>query len=217
MISNKVEDAFFIVKKVPCLAEVTKNNHIFSNYAIVNIADNKVLSAVSDDFKLISNEAFLKNVKSISGCTPSWYYTDNRNFYFYAPHKKINSDISIWLEIINSYDGHISKQVNYMLEIEKLYLFTDWKAMARVEDGEIGWNGAMDWEKIIKRWEVSKYKTIESPPFVPHKYLQHLRFSVTDTHLDTIKCYLPLIYDWHLKSFLEARKFSIKLFNHLLT
>ena len=216
MLNSDVDSALFTVKKVSCFAQVSKNYNVFSNYATFDTKSGKIISSVSDNFNLITNEQLLQNVKSISGSYPTWYYSDGKNYYFYAPHKKISEDVEVWLEIINTYDGHIARQVNFMIAINGLYLFIDIPAMIDCDNDNIQWSCTPTFiEKFIKTLEELKCSSLYETKGVPQKYRALIRETYT-TEFDRLKSYLPTIVNWSASSFLEARKYSIKIFNHTI-
>ena len=217
MIFNEIDSALFTVRKVPCYAHISKTTQLFSNYATVNIADGKVISAVSDDFQCIINEAILSRIKHVSGAVASWYFTDHKNYYFYAKHNTLENGIEVWLEIVNTYDGHIARQCNFVFKIDGKFLFTNWGALSYIEDAErIRWSNLVDLDDLFKR--LASGSKLNKPIIsnVPTKYIPLYGSNVTTQYnvLDNLKAYLPIINAWYPLSFLEARRYSHKIFNH---
>lgn len=221
MITKDLSGTLYSTKIVPLHAILSKNQHTFAGYGFLNIPRDTILSVSLNKPDIISNEKLLGQVLNTAGFKPEWCYYDDVNFYYYIPTPRtlLWDSVQIYLEVINSYNGHTRRQVNWVLKIGEHYFFTDWKAM----DWE---NGELKWLVKLSNVNYMNYYFSERSHYmggiayaIPNKFNTLIpeleKFALAETKLDYVKLYLPLINKWMQTSFLEAHKFSVKLFNKI--
>ena len=218
---KEINDTFFRVKKVSCFADVSKNNKIFSNYAIVNLDDNKIVSSVSDSFSLITNETLLDKIKSFTGLSAQFVYTDGKTFHYLTELYEPTENLLYGYEIINSYDGHTLRQCNIVYYHRKTdaFIFTDASHIIDIETSP-KWthiNAPKDiWKKLSSKEKKLQLIFPADSPLIPAKYTSYTPTTVIipANQAMAVLAFCPLLAIWRESNFLNARKFSIKLFNH---
>lgn len=221
MISSDLKLAFFKVGLYDTFTIVNKNK-VPAGYSIVDCTIPEVLSVYQTKPDFISNEDVIKQVREISGLAVEWFFYDKSTFIFYLPQIPFTHNkyiIQPYLEVVNSYDGHHQRQVNWTFRINGQYLFTDHKVMDW-ENGKLKYITYMDISKYITyklftSFEITSKRILNAN--VPNKLKDlipgnHLGF---ESNIELVESHLPLINKWTSSSFLQARNYSIKLYNNL--
>jgi len=206
-----LQNTFFHVKLAEAFVTLRKGEYLFTgNYAVVNIDKPEVITPnVPSSFNLIPNETFVKNIKRELSASPKYCFTDFKNYYYYFDFKKLDNNCSIWLEGINNFNTHITRQINLIFKINNIYLYTDISAVSDVNNC-LGYMWALipdiEWLNLINNLlkTTVKVSDITITVYKPSKIFQDSSYILGDL--------LTIMNRWSNHSFLQARKAMIDLF-----
>jgi len=207
MITQEIESTFYKVKVAHVYAHLNKQQY-FAGYSLV-IKDQAV--GFWEEFPIVyDNETIVNDIAKIYGLKPEFAFNSKLFTIFYCPSQPFDINgtrIQPYLEVINSFNGHVSNKNCIAFKIGQSMFYTDLVCSNMVM--------LIDETNWISKLFSTNYNDNRFRFTYPAK-LKYLlpTWSATD-NLSQIKEFLPLINEWSKTSFMEARKLSIKLFNHL--
>jgi len=203
------------IRVEPSFAWWDSKTKIPTGYAVLDENKHTTISVSLQKPDIINNQELIKQVqmKSLGGF--DWAYIDSVNMYAYIPFTQYK-EWKIYLEVINNFDMHKQRAVNYAFALNDLFLFTDVKAMDYYE-GKLEWITKIDY---INDWlgslEVQQMDGRRNyGGYIPKKYVDYYPSNVhtqISSKLDYLTSFLILINQWKQTSFLKAHEYSTKLF-----
>lgn len=212
MITTDIKSTFIDMKVAPLYAHLHKQIY-FNGYSL--IINGQAQGYWAEHPKLISNEELVNKISVDFALRPSWAYHSKYTTIYYCPTEPylINGiRIQPYLEVINNFDGHINSKsyIAYKVDNDMLYTGVECINLPLLNPLLAKWHSVF--------WRPKYVPTITCFNEVPKKY-KHLTLTIqeeADLAINILKKNLIVITKWSESSFMEARKFSIKLFKEII-
>jgi len=222
MFTDNITDVYNPISVVSTVLnpKIYKNTNIHAGYAVVRNNDYFPLAVFSNEPDIISNEKLLEQIELLTGTKFKYAYYDTYNMYAYAK-LAIYEDIEVYIEAINSYDGHKQRRVSYAFRYNDKFLFTNQRIMDW-NNKELKWIVKPSfYEDIMEVLKSSRmlWQYYDLPVYqYPAKYRNLLPNdnAQLNSRLEYLKSFLPFINEWSRTSFIEAHKFATALYSKII-
>jgi len=212
MITFDIQSTFTKVEVAPLYAHLHKQIY-FNGYSL--IINGQAQGYWAEHPNILSNELCVDQISVNFALRPSWAYHSKYTTIYYCPTEPYNLNnirIQPFLEVINSFDGHNQNKSYLTYKINNGMLYTGIECINLPILNPL----LAKWRSTL--WSLKYVNDITILKEVPQKY-RHITLSIkqeTDILANHLIKNLPAITKWSETSFMEARKFSIKLFKEIM-